>query len=295
MIFRVACYQGPATDHPDGSPDPAADREANLTALEHAAAFAAEGEARLLVVPEMFLTGYRIGPDAVRALAEPADGPSAAAVAEIARRNGVAIVYGYPESDLGGDVYNAVQLIDREGTRLANYRKTHLFGAVDREAFTPGGELVVQAELDGVTVGLLICYDVEFPEAVRAHALAGTELLVVPTALMRPFEYVSRQIVPARAIESQLFIAYTNRVGVERDVEYCGESRVVAPDGRELSTADAAEGLLLADIDLADLASSRELNTYLTDRRTDLYPEPRPESRPGQQPDPRPDQHGTSL
>lgn len=94
---------------------------------------------------------------------------------------------------------------------------------------------------------------------------------MVPTALMRPFEYVARQIVPARAVESQLFIAYVNRVGTERDFEYCGESCVVAPDGRMLTVGGDMEQHLFADVRLEDLEASRELNTYLRDRRTDLY------------------------
>ncbi|GAA1979410.1 carbon-nitrogen hydrolase family protein [Catenulispora subtropica] len=271
MTLRLACLQAPATDHPDGSPDPAADRRANLAALDAAAAKAAAQGAQLLVTPEMYLTGYNIGAETVAELAESRFGESGQAVARIAAQHGIAILYGYPEVDGDGVVRNAVQLVDAEGLPLANYRKTHLFGDVDRAAFAPGDELVVQADLAGVRVGLLICYDVEFPETVRAHADAGTQLLLVPTALMRPYEYVPRQMVPARAIESQLFVAYVNRVGVERDFVYAGESRVVSPDGRELAVGSDHEELLIADVDLADLAASRELNTYLQDRRTDLY------------------------
>ena len=263
--------QGPVTDHPDGSPDPAADRRANLEAMDAAAARAAAEGAQLLVTPEMYLTGYNLGAEAIAEFAEGRFGESAQAVSRIAAEHGIAVLYGYPDVDGDGVVYNAVQLVGADGLPLANYRKTHLFGEVDRAAFAPGDELVVQADLAGVRVGLLICYDVEFPEAVRAHADAGTQLLLVPTALMRPYEYVPRQIVPARAIESQLFVAYVNRVGVERDFVYAGESRVVAPDGRELAVGSGHEELLIADIDLADLAASRGVNTYLQDRRTDLY------------------------
>jgi predicted amidohydrolase len=271
MRLRLACLQAPATDHPDGSPDPVADRRANLAALDAAAAKAAAEGAQLLITPEMYLTGYNLGAEAVAEVAEERSGESARAVARIAVRHGIAVLYGYPEADGDGAVYNAVQLVGADGLPLAHYRKTHLFGGVDRAAFAPGDELVVQADLAGVRVGLLICYDVEFPETVRAHADAGTELLLVPTALMRPYEYVTRRIVPARAIESQLFVAYVNRVGVERDFVYAGESRVVAPDGREPAVGSDHEELLIADVDLADLAASRNLNTYLRDRRTDLY------------------------
>src|SRR5699024_10220672 len=117
--------------------------------------------------------------------AEPADGPLSRAMADIAARAGVALVHGFPERD-GERVYNSIQLVDDHGRALATYRKTHLFGDLDRGAFTPGEDLVVQADLHGHRIGLLICYDVEFPETVRAHALAGADLVVVPTALMAP-------------------------------------------------------------------------------------------------------------
>lgn len=271
MTLRLACLQAPATEHPDGSPDPVADRRANLAALDDAAEKAAASGARLLITPEMYLIGYNLGADVIAGLAEDRFGPSSQAVTVIAAKHGIAILYGYPERDGDGVVYNAVQLIGGDGASKANYRKTHLFGDVDRAAFAPGSELVVQADLEGVRVGFLICYDVEFPEPVRAHADAGTQLLLVPTALMRPYEYVPRQIVPARAIESQMFVAYVNRVGVERDFVYAGETRVVAPDGRELVVGTDHEELLLTDVDMADLDASRDLNTYLQDRRTDLY------------------------
>lgn len=185
----------------------------NLKVLDETAARAAAAGAGLLVAPEMFLTGYAIGDDIGR-LAEPADGDSADAVAEIASRHGLAIAYGYPER-AADQVFNSAQLISADGTRLANYRKTHLFGCFERDHFTPGEQPVVQAELNGLRVGLMICYDVEFPENVRAHALAGTDLLLVPTAQMHPFQFVAESVVPVRAFENQMYVAYVNRVGQE--------------------------------------------------------------------------------
>ncbi len=158
-----------------------------------------------------------------------------------------------------------------DGARLAHYRKTHLFGAYETAAFTPGDDLVVQADLDGVRLGLLICYDVEFPEAVRAHALAGTDLLLAPTALMRPYEIVPQTIVPARAWESQLYIAYVNRCGDEGDFTFAGLSCLAAPDGTVRARAGAGEDLIVADVDPGLLAASRAENTYLGDRRPALY------------------------
>ncbi|GAA3241897.1 carbon-nitrogen hydrolase family protein [Streptomyces sp. XM83C] len=241
----------------------------NLKVLDDAAARAAAAGAGLLVTPEMFLTGYAIGDDIAR-LAEPADGESADAVAEIAGRHGLAVAYGYPERD-GDTVHNSAQLISADGTRLADYRKTHLFGCYERDHFTPGEQQVVQAELNGLRVGILICYDVEFPENVRAHALAGTDLLLVPTAQMHPFQFVPESMIPVRAFENQMYVAYVNRVGLEGEFEFVGLSTLAGPDGVARTRAGREEDLVFADTDPVFLAASREANPYLKDRRPGLY------------------------
>ena len=98
---------------------------------------------------------------------------------------------GFPERD-GSNVYNAVVVVGADGTVLARYRKTHLFGDVDREQFSEGGIEPPIFEIDGFKIGLLICYDVEFPENVRALALQGADFVIVPTALMQPFDVVAK-------------------------------------------------------------------------------------------------------
>ncbi|MEV3969362.1 carbon-nitrogen hydrolase family protein [Streptomyces sp. NPDC050698] len=241
----------------------------NLKVLDEAAGRAAAAGAGLLVTAEMFLTGYAIG-DGIGRLAEPADGDCADAIAEIATNHGLAIAYGYPER-AGDTVFNSAQLISADGTRLANYRKTHLFGCFERDHFTPGDQPVVQAEIGGVRVGILICYDVEFPENVRAHALAGTDLLVVPTAQMHPFQFVAESMIPVRAFENQMYVAYVNRVGQEGEFEFVGLSTLAGPDGIARTRAGRGEDLVLADVDPAFVAASREANPYLSDRRPSLY------------------------
>jgi predicted amidohydrolase len=260
MTMRVALFQGP--EDSDAV-------EANLESIADAARSAASRGAGLLVCPELATTGYNIGAR-THVLAEPADGPLAERMAALATRHGLAIGYGYPERAAEG-IYNAVQVVGADGERLANYRKAHLYGELDRSRFLPGQTGIVRFGLGGVSIGLLTCYDVEFPEAVRAHAVAGTELLVVPTGLMVPFGAVSDRMVPVRAVESQLFIAYANRCGREGELTYCGASCVVGPDGADLARAGAHEELLLADVDPAVLTASRLANPYLADRRPDLY------------------------
>lgn len=259
--LRIALYQGPG-----GIPRSTTE---SLDALDGAARRAAAAGAGLLAVPEMYLTGYAIG-DAVAELAEGADGPAAERVAAIAAGHGIAVVYGYPER-AGGAVYNSAQLIGPDGARLSNYRKTHLFGEFETAQFAAGDSPVVQARLAGLTVGLLICYDAEFPEAVRAHALSGTDLLVVPTALMSPYEFVPRTLIPARAWESGLYLAYANRWGPEGDFHFTGLSCLAAPDGEVGARAGTGPDLVLGDADPATLRACRELNPYLRDRRPELY------------------------
>lgn len=261
--MRIALLQCPP-----GAPDTAA----GLARLGAFAADAAASGAALLLTPEMFLTGYAIGAEAVARLAEPADGPAAGAIAAICRSHGIAILYGYPERGADGAVYNAVQMIGADGTRLANYRKTHLFGEVDRAQFRAGDAPSPVIEFGGLRVGFAICYDIEFPEVARALALAGAEVVLVPTANMTPFESVATRLVPARAEENTLFVAYANYVGREAGFTYCGLSCVVAPDGADLARAGVEdETLLLADLDRARLDAARSRVTYLRDRRPELY------------------------
>ncbi|MFE2143675.1 carbon-nitrogen hydrolase family protein [Streptomyces sp. NPDC059456] len=246
------------------------DTAENLKALDEAAQRAAQAGAGLLVTSEMFLTGYALDVADVAALAEAADGMSARAIGEIARRHGVAVLYGYPERE-GETVYNAAQLVGPDGVRLANYRKTHLFGCFEQEAFTPGDTPVVQADLGGLRIGIMICYDVEFPENVRAHALAGTDLLLVPTAQMHPFQFVAEQLVPVRAFENQMYIAYVNRTGPEGEFEFVGLSCLASPDGVTRTRAGRGEELVIGEADPELLRASRETNPYLRDRRPGLY------------------------
>ncbi|MFJ9417377.1 carbon-nitrogen hydrolase family protein [Streptomyces sp. NPDC101227] len=242
----------------------------NLQVLKDAVRAAAANGAGLLACPELFLTGYAIGGD-VHRLAEPADGDSARAIGEIAAEHGIAVLYGYPERADGDTVYNSAQLIGPGGERLANYRKTHLFGCFEREWFTPGEQPVVQAELSGVRIGVIICYDVEFPENVRAHALAGTDLLLVPTAQMHPFQFVPESVIPVRAFENQMYVAYINRVGAEGEFEFVGLSCLAGPDGVVRTRAGRHEQLVQAEVDAGFLKESRADNPYLHDRRPELY------------------------
>jgi predicted amidohydrolase len=219
----------------------------------------------------MFLTGYNID-DAVFNLAEPADGPSAQIAAAIARETDVAMLFGYPERHKS-NVYNSALLIDRRGMTLANYRKTHLYGDFEHRCFQPGDSLRL-VKLKELRIGILICYDVEFPVAVRTLTMAGADLIAIPTALMKPYCQIANHVVPARAYENEIFVVYVNRCGVEGRLEYCGLSCIIGPDGAEIMRAGSKEALLISDIDKRKIEEQRTENSVLGDRRPELYQKP---------------------
>lgn len=244
------------------------DVDANLAIIAAAAGDAAARDARILVTPEMFVTGYNIG-ERLAPLATP---DLVDRIARIAQDSGIAIAAGLPETLENGDITNSVVMIDRDGTELLRYRKTHLFGALDRSLFVPGDALPGIVEIDGVRLSVLICYDVEFPETVRRAAIDGADAVIVPTAQMEPYAHVAERLIPVRAWENQIHVVYVNRVGVEGDLAYVGRSSIVAPDGEALASLGATDvGLMIATIDPQATRRARQENPYLADRRPELY------------------------
>lgn len=180
-----------------------------LAALDAAAAAAAVAHSNLLVVPELYLTGYNI--DAALA-PEPRGGPRYAAAGAIAAAHNVSIVFTYAERGADGRTYDAAVLFGRDGAPRLAYRKTNL-AAGEALFLTPGEEIGPTVDVDGVRVGIIICFDVFLPEPARILALARADLIVVPTANgYPPFVYnqLSDLIVPARALENSAFVAYVN-------------------------------------------------------------------------------------
>ena len=227
-----------------------------------------QGQVDLLVTPELFMTGYRLPPTDMQALAEPADGPFAADVAALARETGTAILYGYAER-AEGTVFNAVQAFGADGTLLTRYRKLHLPSAEERATFAPGGRLVT-FPYRGFRVAPLICYDVEFPEMVRAAAIAGADLVIVPTALRRRWSVIAEKLIPVRALENGIFLAYANWAGAEADWDYAGLSVIAGPDGSELARAGDSPQTIIATLDQAAIATIRPQLPYLQDVRIRL-------------------------
>jgi len=255
------------------------DTAANLAAVRDAARQAVAGGAGLLITPELFPVGY--APRVLRDGLDPALLPGLAEdLAAVAREVGIALLVSLPEvepadAQVSGEEsprwFISATLFGPDGTRLSHYRKVHLFGAEEQEVFTPGDQPAAVVDFQGLRLGTVICYDVEFPEAVRAAALRDVDLLMVPTALGCGYSQVPQRLIPTRAMENHLYLAYVNHTGVEDGFQLSGGSVVADPFGRTLAEADQNPAVLLVDIDPEQLAKARSDVPYLSERRPDLY------------------------
>jgi predicted amidohydrolase len=188
----------------------------------------------------------------------------------LARELGIAIVLGFPERD-GSAFFNSAVAIAADG-EPAFYRKCHLYGEPERKSFCSGSTVSPIVTVADFRVGMLICYDVEFPEWVRVLALAGVDLIAVPTALPRSDanRRVARSMIRARALENGVFIAYAGLCGEDTFYRYQGMSAIVGPDGEDLARGGAAPCLLIADLDRSRYPAG-EVDPYLEDRRCEIY------------------------
>ena len=202
--------------------------------------------ADLVIFPELFLGGYTT--DGVDRVALDLGGPEVGEMARLAREGDAALVFGLHERVSGG-VANSAVCVDRRGNLAGSYRKTHLFGD-EREAFAAGDELLI-VEISGVETGIMICFDVEFPEVARSLALAGAELLVTISANMDPFGRDHDVFATARALENGLAHLYVNQVGQGEKFTFAGGTMAVSADGERLAGAGASEDVIEVPLDLS--------------------------------------------
>lgn len=251
------------------APTPA-DINASLSRIAIALETSAEKKAHMLLVPEASLTGYNIPLETAQAVAVERNGQTTEKLQTLCQRHNVALTYGFIER-VGADLFNSVQIIDSSGELITHYQKTHLWGELDRGLFKPGNRYSKIVEINGWKLGLLICYDIEFPENVRHYALNGCELILAPTALMTPWTFVARHTARVRAAENQLYFAYANYCGAEGSIDYVGNSCIVAPDGEDLARAEHEPTLLVATLSKQSITDIRGKLPYHRDRRPELY------------------------
>jgi predicted amidohydrolase len=267
------------------------DPAANLEAMRRHLATTTSAGAALTVFPECTTTGYCFDSrDEAAHVAETTDGETMQAVAAMCAELKTLTVFGFLERD-GDRIFNALAVVGPNG-RIAGYRKIHLpFLGVDR-FITPGDcpfevvEVAHSPELP-LRIGMNTCYDISFPESARVLALAGADLIVLPTN-WPPGAGLTADVIPnARALENHVYFMSVNRVGTERGIPFVGKSKICDPKGNNLAFADHdQEAILYADIDpafarqkhLVNIPNVHEVHR-INDRRPDMYG-PISDSRP---------------
>lgn len=240
---------------------------------------AAEKGAQVVALQELFNTPYfpnRPRDRKYLALAEPIPGPTTERVAAKAKEHGVLILAPVYEKEMAGVYYNSAALLGPDGEILGTYRKMHIPHSdnfIEKYYFKPGNLGFPVFDTPFGKIGVLICYDRHFPEGARALGLGGAELLLIPVASPRPTasEVFIKELM-GMAIANQFFVAAVNRVGKEADDRFYGSSLVCDPRGNVLAMAgDKKDEVLVADIDLSQVAATRNNWLFYRDRRPDAY------------------------
>ena len=269
-MLRVACCQiAPEVGDADG----------NRRRAREAVREAVGAGARLVILPELCTSGYVFeSPDEARSLAHRPDAAALGDWAEEAARADAVVIGGFAEAGDDGLLYNSAAVVDATGT-IAVYRKLHLWGS-EKLVFEPGSEPAPVVETRVGRVGVAICYDLYFPELVRGLALAGADIVALPTnspRLPRPqgAQPMEVTITAAQAHLNRMFFAVCDRCGPERGVEWVGGSVVCDENGWLLAgpPENFGRGLVLADCDLERARDKAwgERNDVFGDRRPEVY------------------------
>ena len=259
--MRIACIQ---MNVRAGRP------ERNASRMEQLVKRAVGRKPDVILLPELWNTGFapkKIDPG----LADGGGAQTKALCGRLAKEHRVNLVAGSVLSQKGGALYNTAYVFDRAGDCVAEYDKTHLFSlSGEGEAYAAGDRLVT-FPLDGVTCGILICYDLRFGELSRALALSGAKALFIPAEWRREAAEQMVALLRARAIEEQVFAALCNGCGEAFGTAFGGGSAIVDPLGKFLARAGRGEKIISATIDFAAQEKARRDLTVFIDRRPELY------------------------
>ncbi len=241
------------------------DKAENYRRVDRLVAEARLAPGTLLLLPEMFATGFTMNAAAV---AEPVDGPTARYVADLAARHGIFVQAGMVIRGETVRPRNEVLIFGPDGRLLTRYAKLHLFSfAGEQEHYQPGTTLTSFA-WQAAQVAPSICYDLRFPELYRAATGLGAHVLTVIACWPAAREEHWRVLLRARAIENQCYVAAANRCGQDpSDLAYPGRSQIIDPWGEVLIEAGSGEGILQAAVDLSSQALYRQQFPALADRR----------------------------
>ena len=222
---------------------------------------------KLIVLPEMWSVGF-----ANKHLHELAETTPRVLddLSGLARRHKITTIGSLPEKK-GGNIFNTAYVCDADGSIAGCYRKVHLFSPTrENQYFKPGRKAVIASTSLG-PIGLMICYDLRFPELCRALTMAGAPVVAVMAAWPRERRRVWDLLLRARAVENQVFVLGANRCGSDNDLAYAGHSRIVSPDGEVLSRAGKRPAVLSATIDLGAVEQVRKRIPCLQETVPEAY------------------------
>ncbi|MBL4749116.1 MAG: carbon-nitrogen hydrolase family protein [Amylibacter sp.] len=222
----------------------------------------AQTDCDLMICPELYVSGYNVG-DMVGQVAQTESASFIEQATVLAKSTATALVFGYPER-ADGVLYNSVLFVDATGQISANHRKLAIPPGFEQGHFAAGHAMTV-FDYMGLKCAILICYDAEFPETLRKVAQMGAQLVIVATALNVNWPVVADKVMPTRAFENGVWLAYANHAGVENGLEYYGHSCIVSPTGEEAARAGLAEEILLAEIAAGAVKAAQKRLPYLRD------------------------------
>lgn len=225
----------------------------------------------VLVLPEMWNTGFKL--TELNELADVDDEPSASFLQELAKEHHVNIIGGSIANKKNGKFYNTSLVVDREGSVVYKYDKIHLVPMLNEHQYLSGGTKKVQTfELEGVKMGVIICYDLRFPELARKLALEGAQILHVVAEWPLARKNHWKNLLLARAIENQMYVVAPNIVGENEGEVFAGTSMIIDPWGDSIKTgSETQEETLTSSLSLDVVPKIREEVPIFSSRVPDLY------------------------
>lgn len=237
------------------------DKEKNLQIMEKSIR---KNKGDLHVFPELFLTGYRCRDEFFR-LAEQINGSSVKKIKKIAKENNCNIIFGFPELDKA--IYNSAILVKENG-EVEVYRKNFLanFGPFEEKLYFKNGKELKAFDTNFCKIGIIVCYDIFFPEICRVYSIQGSKILICISASPLTSKEYFEKVIFARAIENTNFFVYCNLVGLEENLPFFGGSAIVSPTGNlKVKARYFKEEVLKCKIDLDEVEVAKSLRTILKD------------------------------
>ena len=224
----------------------------------------------VIVLPETWNTGF-FPRENLESYCDNEGAKTKEVIGGLAKKYNVNIVAGSVANIKSGKIYNTAYVFDRNGDAIAEYDKTHCFSPMDEHKYFTQGGKICRFTLDGKSCGIIICYDIRFPELTRSMTVKGVDCLFVVSQWPKVRIPHLTALVKARAIENQMFVVCCNSCGTAGETVYGGNSRIVDPWGVEIAAADESEQTITAECDYGIIENIRSTINVFRDRRPELY------------------------